>query len=485
MSSKRKSGGDLAGKKTKRNKKNGKKKEEDLSDFEDDFPSDVSNDGSHPSSQEDVEDLNDLPDDGLRVKGPDHVGRLLLCGATNWDLYNRKTAPKGCKNTVAKNIFTPHRFGPLDSIKVRVVASGCNAAHSMIITEDFKVYALGRNEKGQLGTGDLETRSTPYLVESLKVHNVVNASCGRNHTLLLTDRGTVYAMGDNRMGQCGLGTTSQVVQQASKVKHKGPPIVKVVCGADFSIILDLKGSLHSFGDPEYGQLGHNTNGEYFVSSNKITRHSVKAPKQITTYIEKTKDHVIPIDVKDIIDVACGTNHTVALDSRRRLFSWGFGGYGRLGHAEPKDEYVPRLVKFFETQGKGVKAVYCGSQFSIAVSDFKMAYLFGKTKNTGEVNMYPKPVQDLSGWSVRSLGAGFSSVVLAADNSVIAFGASPCYGELGLGELRKSSSVPVEVKALDGIYIEQVALGQAHTLMIARESDEGEKEKVEELPIFNP
>lgn len=31
--------------------------------------------------------------------------------------------------------------------------------------------------------------------------------------------------------------------------------MKVVCGADFSIILDLKGNLHSFGDPEYGQLG--------------------------------------------------------------------------------------------------------------------------------------------------------------------------------------------------------------------------------------
>lgn len=59
----------------------------------------------------------------------------------------------------------------------------------------------------------------------------------------------------------------------------------------------------------------------------------------------------------------------------------------------------------------------------------MAYLFGKTKNTGEVNMYPKPLQDLSGWTIRSLGAGFSSVVIAADTSVISFGASPCFGEL--------------------------------------------------------
>lgn len=77
------------------------------------------------------------------MKGPDHIGRFLICGATNWDLYNRKSVPKGCKNTAVKNIYTPHRFAPLDNVRVRCVASGCNAAHSMIITEDYKVYALG------------------------------------------------------------------------------------------------------------------------------------------------------------------------------------------------------------------------------------------------------------------------------------------------------------------------------------------------------
>lgn len=29
------------------------------------------------------------------------------------------------------------------------------------------------------------------------------------------------------------------------------------------------------------------------------------------YVEKTKDHVTPIDDVDILDVACGTNHTVS------------------------------------------------------------------------------------------------------------------------------------------------------------------------------
>lgn len=42
----------------------------------------------------------------------------------------------------------------------------------------------------------------------------------------------------------------------------GAPIVRVGCGADFSMILDINGCLHSFGLPEYGQLG------MFIKMNK-------------------------------------------------------------------------------------------------------------------------------------------------------------------------------------------------------------------------
>lgn len=59
----------------------------------------------------------------------------------------------------------------------------------------------------------------------------------------------------------------------------------------------------------------------------------------------------------------------------------------------------------------------------------MVYLFGLTKKTGEANMYPKPIRDLQGWKVRSVGCSYTSIVVAADESVIAFGPSPTYGEL--------------------------------------------------------
>lgn len=56
-------------------------------------------------------------------------------------------------------------------------------------------------------------------------------------------------------------------------------------------------------------------------------------------------------------------------------------------------------------------------------------MFGQTKKTGEANMYPKPLQDLYGWNIRSIACGISATVVVADNSVISFGPSPAFGEL--------------------------------------------------------
>lgn len=66
---------------------------------------------------------------------------------------------------------------------------------------------------------------------------------------------------------------------------------------------------------------------------------------------------------------------LVLDSQKRVFSWGFGGYGRLGHAEQKDEMVPRLVKLFDFPGRGASQIYCGYQCSFAVNEMGMQMLY--------------------------------------------------------------------------------------------------------------
>ena len=57
-----------------------------------------------------------------------------------------------------------------------------------------------------------------------------------------------------------------------------------------------------------------------------------------------------------------------VDRKKRVFTWGFGGYGRLGHSEPRDEWVPRMLKFFEGLNRGVKMISAGASFCMAVNE---------------------------------------------------------------------------------------------------------------------
>lgn len=77
-----------------------------------------------------------------RVKGPDHIGIVLLTGGTNWDLNGRKSMPKGCKS-VGRNLYEPHLFGPLKDTRIRLVVSNCNSSHTIFITEEGKALSLG------------------------------------------------------------------------------------------------------------------------------------------------------------------------------------------------------------------------------------------------------------------------------------------------------------------------------------------------------
>ena len=119
-----------------------------------------------------------------------------------------------------------------------------------------------------------------------------------------------------------------------------------------------------------------------------------------------------------------------LDERNRAFSWGFGGYGRLGHSQTGDEQVPRLIKFLDGPRRGIKKIVAGGQFNLALSECPgTCYMWGQYTTSKEANMYPKPIGDLSGWNIRSIACSGKGWMVAADDSVIGCAPSPCFGEL--------------------------------------------------------
>lgn len=71
-----------------------------------------------------------------------------MCGLTNWEMAGRKAPPKGVIANVGKSLWLPHTFKNLNGTRIRLVASGPASSHSIIVTEDNRCLAMGRNDKG-------------------------------------------------------------------------------------------------------------------------------------------------------------------------------------------------------------------------------------------------------------------------------------------------------------------------------------------------
>ncbi|MCL7048079.1 hypothetical protein MKW94_029797 [Papaver nudicaule] len=398
-------------------------------------------------------------------------GELLFCGGTNWDTLRQYTL-----RPTHENLISPTRLRPLIGVNIRSVAAGCVSCHCVALDVEGRVYTWGRNKKGQLGHGDMLRRDKPTVVSGLAEHKIIKASAGRAHTVVLTNEGKSFAFGWNKHGQCGTGSAKTEFEQ-SPVSSQVSEVTNVVCGGDFTVWLSsVEGSsILTAGLPQYGQLGHGTDNEYNTKSSavKLAYEAQPRPKAIAAFAEKT-----------IVKVACGTNHTVAVDSEGFVYTWGCGGYGRLGHREQKDEWTPRVVDIFQRRNvlPPNALVAAGALNSAVTAGGGQLYMWGKLKTKGDDWMYPKPLLDLSGWDIRCMDSGATHSFVGADESCISWGHSE-NGELGYGPIGpKSSANPKKVDSLEGMHVLSVACGSAYSMVVVDRTNVGDK--LNQLDVYD-
>ncbi|XP_016451521.2 uncharacterized protein LOC107776184 isoform X1 [Nicotiana tabacum] len=408
------------------------------------------------------------------VKG----GELLFCGCTSWDAIGRRKVAEG-------NLISPTRLRPLLGVNICFVASGCASCHCVALDTEGRCYTWGRNEKGQLGHGDKITRDRPTVVSELSKHKIIRAAAGRSHTVVVTEDGQSFAFGWNKHGQLGTGSAKNEIE-SSPVQCAVSEVKTATCGAEFTVWLtSVEGaSILTAGLPQYGQLGHGTDNEYNTkdSSVKLAYEAQPRPRAIAAFSGET-----------IVKVACGTNHTVAVDKNGYVYTWGFGGYGRLGHREQKDglghreqkdEWTPRRVDVFTRQNvlPPNAVVSAGSANSACTAGGGQLYMWGKVKNSGDDWMYPKPLLDLSGWNLRCMDSGHMHHFVGADSSCISWGHAQS-GELGYGPTgQKSSAVPKKVDILDGMHVISVACGFAHSMVVIDKTNV--EDRLDQLDVYD-
>lgn len=395
------------------------------------------------------------------------------------------------------HLFTPTRI--FDAVPIAKVFTSSNAVHSIAIAVDGTAYGWGRNESGQIGPEFGDDIVLPERLDGLAT-TVQAAACGKSHTLFHLTDGTLWAAGANKVGQCGVRTFTDLTNYRKCVFLENDDdldIAQISCGEDFSVLLTTDGYVYTTGSSEFGQLGNGETGEYFVSANKLAFSNCNLFTKRTTFchapteklhVNNEKAKVVPLDEDIRIgQIATGKHHTLALEApsnhKPRVFSFGCGNYGTLGHGVQADEYFPRLIGIIAKLPipDGPLQIAAGATCSLLRTSNGHVYYWGKHRSVGEATMRPSLVDVLAnnGHNVTQFGAGAQTVVCStANGQTVAWGQGP-HGELGL-EKAKSSAKPTFVTKLDKCLVNDLACGYGHTLYVLRNEDVEDKAAAEKL-----
>jgi len=320
--------------------------------------------------------------------------------------------------------------------------------HTLWLAPDGRVAATGWNYYGQLGDGTTISRTVSGWVPNLT--NVTAVSAGGYHSLALDSSGQVWAWGYNSFGQVGNGTTTH---SFAPVRVNDPNITKMVAiaaGEGFSLALDSNGKVWAWGQNTGGELGNGT----------ITDSSVPV-------------RVNDTNLANVVAIAAGGGHSLAIDSSGNAWSWGSGGTGELGDGTSTSRSVP--VRVSNSTGLGtVVAIEAGADHSLAIDSNGNAWAWGANFYGGLgngqyplVSVVPSRVSSNTGMgTVVAIegGAMHHSVAIDSRGNVWAWGYN-ANGQLGDGSTT-NGVVPVPVimtNILNGVG--DIGPGGSHSLAI--------------------
>lgn len=251
--------------------------------------------------------------------------------------------------------------------------------HTLALADTGKVFSWGSGKKGQLGHGNFKNSSYPRCIQFLK-WRTVSIVCGASHSVSIGHNGSLYTWGlkiacggvsppqdsTNEAGDISIPANMKDVVKANE-KGGCTKIKKVCCGAKFSLGLTYDGNIYSWGDNEFGQLG----GERADGNGK--------PRIIEGFPSLVKK----LYHADIVDVSCGFRHSIAVNSRGQVFTWGWNEYGTLGNGntdvfEKGVYHVSTLSQSSELEAQKIVQVSAGYRHSAALTSEGEIFVWGKS-----------------------------------------------------------------------------------------------------------
>ena len=237
----------------------------------------------------------------------------------------------------------------------------------------------------------LSLKNAIRLTGNLSKKYIVKVSCGDSHALFLTHAGMVFSIGDNNLGQLGLGENEKIKETGEAIMIKellNYRIIDISTGNNhclaFGVVRDLtkvnnkdnnnnknenKDNItFTWGDNSFGQCG--------IKDNKIT--FINSPNKILI----NDNEIINDGVKSIF---CGLNFSVLLLNDGKIFGFGDNQFHQLDlNNDVKKIYHPQELIVDCINNKKAKVVnLIVSSFSLGlITDGKFIYVLGKYSGLG-------------------------------------------------------------------------------------------------------
>lgn len=304
----------------------------------------------------------------------------------------------------------------------------------------------------------------PKPLESNVVLDVQHIACGVRHASLVTRQGEVFTWGEESGGRLGHGVGKNLVQPRLVEALTSTTVDFVACGEFHSCAVTMTGELYTWGDGTHnaGLLGHGSNASHWI------------PKRIGG----------PLDGLQVSFVACGPWHTALITSTGKLFTFGDGTFGVLGHGDRENVSYPREVD--SLLGLRTIAVACGVWHTAAVveviatqsiASLSSGKLFtwgdGDKNRLGhgdkESRLKPTCVPAIIDYDFKKIACGHSLTVgLTTSGRVFTMG-STVYGQLGNPQSDgKLPSLVGDKIALESV--EEISCGAYHVAVLTSKNE---------------
>jgi len=325
-------------------------------------------------------------------------------------------------------------YGGVSELGSGVAQVAAGSTHAVALKTDGTVWAWGDNSIGELGTGAFANQSTPIQVPGLT--GVTQVAAGLTSSMALRSDGTVWQWGLIFDGpDCNYPT---FWFSSTPVQTGLTDVTQIAAGAYFELALRSDGTVWALGCNNDGALG--IGDAYYAPA------WTKVP-----------------GLSNVIAISAGFDSGVALERRSPLttltavLAWGEDA---ILDGDPRTP-----VQVDGIGAPQVAAVSAGRRYMLAVGTDGSVWSWGLdfADDTGVAQSSARPAELFGpGSGITQVSAGDDhALALRSDGTVLAWGDNP-YGELGDGTIG-GDSTPVQVSGLANAT--QVSAGNGVSLAI--------------------